>query len=55
MRQLIDECGIKNVAGVQALVKVLTAGLIQECMGAELEDDLGYSKFDYRNKETDNS
>ena len=55
MRQLIDERGIKDVAGVQALVKELTAGLIQECMDAELEDDLGYSKYDYRNKETDNS
>jgi hypothetical protein len=29
MRQLIDERGIKDVAGVQALVKELTAGLIQ--------------------------
>ena len=24
-------------------------------MDAELEDDLGYSKYDYRNKETENS
>ena len=55
MRQMIEERGIKDVAGVQALVKELTAGLIQECMDAELEDDLGYSKYDYRNKETDNS
>jgi transposase-like protein len=55
MRQLIDERGIKDVAGVQALVKKLTADLIQECMDAELESDLGYSKYDYRNKQTDNS
>ena len=55
MRQMIDERGIKDVAGVQALVKELTAGLIHECMDAELEDDLGYSKYDYRNKETNNS
>ena len=55
MRQLIDERGIKDVAGVQALVKELTADLIQECMDAELESDLGYSKYDYRNKQTDNS
>jgi len=55
MRQLIDERGIKDVAGVQTLVKELTADLIQECMDAELESDLGYSKYDYRNKQTDNS
>lgn len=55
LRQLIDERGIKDVAGVQDLVKELTAGLIQECMDAELEDELGYSKYDYKNKQTDNS
>ena len=34
MRQLIDEREIKDVAGGQALVKELTAGLIEECMDA---------------------
>ena len=55
MRQLIEERGIKDVAGVQALVKELTAGLIQEAMDAELDEELGYSKYDYKNKRTDNS
>lgn len=55
MRQLIEDRGIKNVAGVQELVKELTANLIQECMDAELEDELGYSKYDYKNKQTANS
>jgi transposase-like protein len=55
MRQLIEERGVKDVAGVQALVKELTAGLIQEIMDAELDDELGYSKYDYKNKQTDNS
>lgn len=55
LRQLIDERGIKDVAGVAALVKELTSGLIQEIMDAEIEDELGYSKYDYKNKQTDNS
>lgn len=55
MRQLIEERGIKDIAGVQALVKELTAGLIQEAMDAELEEELGYSKYDYKNKQTENS
>lgn len=55
MRQLIEERGVKDVAGVQALVKELTAGLIQEAMDAELDEELGYSKYDYKNKQTDNS
>jgi putative transposase len=36
-------------------VKELTASFIQEAMDAELEEKLGYSKYDYKNKETDNS
>lgn len=55
MRQLIEERGIKDIAGVQSLVKELTAGLIQEAMDAELDEELGYSKYDYKNKQTDNS
>jgi len=55
MRRLIEERGVKDIAGVQALVKELTAGIIQECMDAELESELGYSKYDYKNKQTDNS
>jgi putative transposase len=55
MRQLIEERGIKDVVGVQALVKELIAEMIQECVDAELEGDLVYSKYDYRNKETENS
>ena len=55
MRQLIEERGIRDIDGVHALVKELTAGLIQECMDAELEEELGYSRYDYKNKRTDNS
>ena len=54
-RQLLDERGIKDLAGVQDLVKELTASFIQEAMDAELEEKLGYSKYDYKNKETGNS
>jgi len=41
--------------GIQDLVKELTADLIQETFDAELEDELGYSKYDYKNKSTSNS
>ena len=55
LRQMIDERGIKDVKGVQDLVKELTSGLIQEIMDTELEDELGYSKYDYKNKTGSNS
>lgn len=43
------------MAGVQDLVKELTSELIQEIMDAKLEEELGYNKYDYKNKKTDNS
>lgn len=55
LRKFIDERGIRDLEGVHSLVKELTSGLIQEIMDAELEDELGYSKYDYRNKQTSNS
>ena len=55
LRQLIDERGIKDLSGVEDLVKELTADLIQECMDAELEEELGYSRYDYKNKQRENS
>lgn len=55
LRKLIEERGIKDLAGVHNLVKELTSGLIQEIMDAELEEELGYSKYDFKNKDTENA
>lgn len=55
LRQIIEERGIKDLGGVQGLVKELTASMIQEIMDAELEEGLGYSKYNYQQKTTDNS
>ena len=43
------------MAGIQELVKELTADLIQQALDAELEEELGYSRYDYKNKSTYNS
>jgi transposase-like protein len=55
LRELIKERGIKDLQGVHDLVKELTGTLIQEMLESELESELGYSKWDYRNKNTANS
>jgi putative transposase len=55
LRSLIKERGIKDLQGIHELVKELTGSLIQEMLEAELENDLGYSKWDYREKDTTNS
>lgn len=55
LRELIAEYGIKNMSDVHEFVKMLTAETIQSALDAELESELGYSKYDYKNKNTDNS
>jgi len=55
LRELIKERGIKDLKDIQNLVKEMTGTLIQEMLEAELENELGYSKWDYHNKNTTNS
>lgn len=55
LRALIKERGIKDLQGIHDLVKELTGSLIQEMLEGELENELGYSKWDYRNKKNTNS
>ena len=53
--QIIEEYGIKDMNDVHEFVKMLTAETIQAALDAELDSELGYSKYDYKNKQTDNS
>lgn len=55
LRELIEEYGIKDLKDVHEFVKALTAETIQEVLESELENELGYSRYDYKNKQTDNS
>jgi len=53
--EMLQEAGINNVSGVQDLFKEMVSTVLENGLEAEMEDELGYSKYDYRNKETDNS
>lgn len=55
MTEFLDSVGVSDVAGVQELFKELVGSVLQNGLEGELEEELGYSKYDYRNKETDNS
>lgn len=55
LREMIKEYGIKDMNDVHEFVKMLTAETIQAALDAELENELGYSKYDYKNKQTGNS
>ena len=53
--ELMEEYGVRTMEDVHNFVKMLTAETIQTALDAELESELGYSKYDYKNKSTDNS
>ena len=55
LKELIQEYGIKDMNDVHEFVKMLTAETIQTALDTELDNELGYSKYDYKNKQTSNS
>jgi len=55
LRELMSQFDIKNFSDINALFKEMVGDILENGLEAELEDELGYSKYDYRNKETDNS
>ncbi len=52
--QLLATYKPEDAEGIQSMLKDLLGDTLQTMLEAELEEDLGYSKYDYRNKETDN-
>lgn len=55
LRELMSELNIKDFSGINSLFKEMVGDILENGLEAELDDELGYSKYDYRNKETDNS
>jgi len=53
--EMLQDAGINDVAGVQELFKEMVGTVLQNALEAVLDEELGYSKYDYRNKQTDNS
>lgn len=50
-----NDISIKNGTDVNSVMKDMMSVLLEGVMDEELEEELGYSKYDYRNKDTDNS
>jgi len=57
LRELMQQAGLQceSVEEVQDLFKDMVAMTLEGGLEAELDEELGYSKYDYRNKQTDNS
>ena len=55
IRELLQTSNISSMEDIQNLFKETIAEFMENGLDAELDDELGYSKYDYKNKETENS
>ena len=55
IRELLQVSSISSMNDIQNLFKETIAEFMENGLDAELDDELGYSRYDYRNKDTDNS
>lgn len=54
IRELMKNLDIKDMGDVNAFFKEIVGSVLENGLDAELEEELGYSKYDYKNRETDN-
>ena len=50
IRELLQESNISSMEDIQNLFKETIAEFMENGLDAELDDELGYSKYDYKNK-----
>lgn len=55
IRELLQLANVSSMDDIQNLFKDTIAEFMENDLEAELDDELGYSRYDYRNQETDNS
>lgn len=55
IRELLLDGDVRSMEDIQNLFKETIAEFMENGLEAELDEELGYSKYDYKNKETDNS
>ena len=55
LAKMLDGFGVTDIAGAQELFKDMIGTVLEHGLDGELDDELGYTKYDYRNKETENS
>ena len=55
IRELLQTSGVSSMVDIQNLFKETIAEFMENSLDAELDEELGYSKYDYKNKDTDNS
>ena len=55
IKELIDQYGVKTTDDIKDMLKDLLGETIQTMLEGEIEEELGYSKYNYDEKNTENS
>lgn len=55
IRKILKENNLKDGKSIADFLKNSFGSFIQEALEAEMDEELGYCKYDYKNKETNNS
>lgn len=55
IRELLQMADISSMDDIQNLFKETIAEFTEDGLEAELDEEFGYSRYDYRNEDTDNS
>ena len=55
IRELLQESNISSMEDIQNLFKETIAEFMENGLDTELDEELGYSRYDYKSKNTDNS
>ena len=55
IREMLQAANIGSMKDIQELFKETIAEFMENGLEAELDNELGYSKYDYKSKNTDNS
>lgn len=55
IRELLQESNVTSMEDIQNLFKETIAEFLENGLDSELDEELGYTRYDYKNKETDNS
>lgn len=55
LSKFMDSVGIEDTNDIKDLFKEMISAFLENGLEGELEEELGYSRYDYRNKDTDNS
>jgi transposase-like protein len=54
MREILQQLDIKDMGDINELFKEMVGTVLENGLESELDEELGYSKYDYKNRETDN-